>query len=302
MLWIPITILLLAALLLAGGYHFMTLAVYPKVYSSEYVYQAEVERGALAPEEYNRWPRQELSIHSPFGYPLRALYFPIQGSQKTVIISHGITWNLYGMVQYMPMFRKRGFNVLIYDLRNHGRSGGKNTTFGFYEKQDLKAVFDWALAQLGPEGRVGTMGVSLGAVTSIQHAAIDPRVAFVIPDCPFSDLVRLFTCRLRLEYRLPPFPLLNLGNFWSRLLTGMSFGEVSLLDDMQKITAPVFLVHTRQDDYIPCEMALELYEHKQQGYRKLWLAPNGAHAEAYWKNRTEYEQQLGDFLTAIELA
>ncbi len=299
LVWIAI---LVPLLLLAAGYYFMTLAVYPKVFKPEQVYQSEIERGGFRAEDFNSWPSQELDIPSPFGYRLRGLYFPIVGSQKTVIISHGITWGSIGMVQFIPMFRKHGFNVLIYDLRNHGRSGGKNTTFGFYEKYDLKSMVDWAFAALGPQGKVGTMGISLGAVTSIQHAAIDQRLSFVVSECPFSDLQRLFAFRLHEEYRLPPFPLMHLGSLWSRVLTGMSFGEISPVLDIEKIETPIFLVHTKEDDYVPWKMSVELYEHKVRGYRRLWLAPIGKHALAWKKNKAEYEQEMDTFLEEIGLA
>ncbi len=297
--WLLIVVLALAALLLGVGYYFMALAVYPKVNTPEQVVQAEIERGGFRQEDLNAWASRDVQVQSPFGYTLCGHYFSMPGSQKTVVISHGITWGCFGMLQYVPMFRKHGFNVLIYDLRNHGHSGGKNTTFGFYEKYDLKVMLDWSLAQLGPEGKVGSMGVSLGAVTTIQHAAIDPRVAFVIPECPFSDLQQLFAYRLKREYHLGPFPLLNLGSLWSRLLTGMSFGAVSPVRDIEKIAVPVFLVTTMGDDYVPWKMSEELYEHKSQGYRKLWLAPNGKHAQAWKENRAEYEREMDQFLDEI---
>ncbi len=297
--WLLIVFIALLALLLAAGYYFMTQAVYPKVFSPEQVYQSEIEKGGFRPEELNAWPSQEVRLQSPFGYSLWGLYFPLEGSQKTLIISHGITWASMGMAQYIPMFRKHGFNVLIYDLRNHGRSGGKNTTFGFKEKYDLKAVVDWAMAHLGPRGKVGTMGVSLGAVTTIQHAVIDPRVSFLIPECPFSDLQRLFAYRLNAEYHLPPFPLLYLGSLWSQTLTGMRFGAISPVRDIEQVQAPVFLIHTKGDDYVPWKMSVELYEHKTHGYRKLWLAPTGAHAQAWKENKLEYERQIDQFLQEI---
>ncbi len=302
MTWALIVVLVLTVALLAVGYYFMTVAVYPKVFTPEQVYKTEIDKKGFAAEELNSWPSQEVDLESRFGYRLRGAYFPIDGSQKTLVISHGITWSSLGMIQYIPMFRKHGFNVLVYDLRNHGRSGGKNTTFGFYEKYDLKTMVDWALAQLEPGGKVGTMGVSLGAVTSIQHAAIDPRLAFVIPECPFSDLQRLFAYRLNEEYHLPPFPLLNLGSLWSQMMTGMRFEAISPERDIQAIEAPVFLITTKGDNYVPWKMSVELYEHKTHGYRKLWLAPKGKHAQAWKENQAEYERQIDEFLQEIGMA
>jgi hypothetical protein len=297
---IPVILIFLIALL-GAGYYFARVALFPRVYGVDYVLKQEIESGNIIEEAYKSWPKEEIRIHSPYGYDLYAVYHHCDNAQKTVIISHGITWNRYGSVKYASLFRKHGFNVLLYDLRNHGRSGGSNTTFGFYEKYDLKAVVDWAFAQLGSLGKVGTLGESLGASTTLQHAALDPRIAFAIADCPFSDLVTLFTYRLKEEYHLPSFPLLPTASLISWFLTGMRFEQVSPIREMAKIHAPVMFVHGKEDRYIYPEMSVALYNAKTNGTRKLYLAPNAAHAQSLTKNRVEYEQQVAEFLQSIGL-
>ena len=295
-------VLLTILILLAASFYFARVALYPKKFDVTYTLNHEIEAGHIVEDEYQPWPKEEVRIRSPYGYDLFAIYHPCEGSQKTVVIAHGITWNLYGSVKYAILFRKRGFNVLLYDHRNHGRSGGSNTTFGYYEKHDLKAVVDWAFERLGPGGRVGTLGESLGGATVLQHAAIDPRISFVIADCPFSDLVSLFTYRMGVEYHLPPFPLLNVASLVSWLLTGMRFEQVSPMRGMANLETPVMFVHGKEDRYILPEMSIAMYQAKKHGARKLYLAPNAKHAESLSKNRVEYDKQVGEFIKEINLA
>jgi uncharacterized protein len=292
---------LLAAAFFAAGYFFTRIAVYPKVIPYDETRRREIEGGKFTAQEFDAWPCEEHRIRSPFGYDLHAQYYPIVGSQKTVVIVHGITWSLFGSVKYMPIFRKRGFNVLIFDNRFHGLSGGRNCTFGFYEKHDLKAVVNWAVARLGTGGIVGTHGESLGAATVLQHAGIDARLSFVIADCPYSDLTPLFAYRLKMDYHLPSIPLLNVASMVCDLLTGMKFSDVRPIEVVRNVKTPILFCHGQQDDYIPPSMSVDMHTAKRNGISRLYLAPNAKHAEAYWHNQAEYDQKVGEFLAEIGL-
>ena len=294
---LTLILIILIVLILAGGFYLATRLVLPRRHSVEVTRRIEVENGNLNEVEYEAWVKREMVIQSPEGYPLFGIYFPIPDSKRTVIMVHGFTYGLYGSVKYMPMFRRRGFNILLIDLRHHGRSGGPNITFGFKEKQDIKAWTTWSLAQLGPGGMVGTLGESLGAAVILQHAAIDPRPAFVIADCPYSNLEDLVAYHLKTRYHLPRFPLLYVGEFWCRLLSGMTFENASPLPVMAKIESPVLFIHGEDDDYVPASMSRELFEAKTTGIRQLYLAPDAGHAQAFTSNPKDYERCVNGFLT-----
>ncbi len=300
-MWIAILIpvfLLLA--LLAGAFYLLGKAIKPRTFPYLKSFAIEVENGKLVEGEYAAWDKVELRLRSPFGYELSGTYFPLPGANKTVVIVHGITYTRLGSVKYMPIFRSRGFNVLIFDLRFHGLSGGPNCTFGYYEKHDLKVVVDYALQRLEGQGIVGVMGESLGASTCLQYAAIDPRAAFVISDCAFADLYDQLANRLRLDYHLPAFPLLPLAGWLCKRLAGFTFRDVCPERDIASVEAPVLIIHGQDDDYVFPLHAQRLYAAKRKGLRKLYLASNAGHAEAFWNNRAAYDRQVGEFLNLIK--
>ena len=287
--------------LIGAGYFFARLALFPSVMTFEDTRKQAIELGWLVEERYEPWAKEEVTIPSPFGYALSAVYHPVEGSSRTVVISHGIGSSSYGAVKYAALFHDRGYNVLLYDLRHHGRSGGHNTTFGFYEKYDLKAVIDFAFSRLGPGGIVGTMGESMGAATTLQHAAIDPRVAFAIADCPYSDLPELFAYRLREDFNLPAFPLIPTASLAARVIARCDFREASPIRCVSQIEQPVLFIHGSGDSYIPPKMSVDLCSAKTRGYSKLYLAPGAGHVESVMRNPVEYDQQVGAFLAEIGL-
>ncbi len=288
----------LGLLLLGAAHHFTNILLFPEVRSHAEKYAEEVEAGHFDPVRFDQWPREEVRIAAPHGYELFGYYFPVPGSHKTVIIAHGITSNLYGSVKYLPLFRERGFNALLYDHRFHGESGGAFTSYGYYEKDDLRAWVDWAYDRCGEECIVGTHGESLGAATVLQHAAIDPRLDFVVADCPFSTLEAELRHRVRQDYGLPPFPLLSLANLLTRLRAGFSFAQVSPLDAVSRVKTPVLFIHGAEDTYVPTRMGEALYAAKP-GAKRLYLVPGATHARSVAVAPEGYDRQVGEFLAEL---
>ncbi len=280
------------------GWYFSGLVMAPKMKEYDETYRIEVKAGKIVEAEFKALPKEEILIESPYGYRLHGLYIPVAGSRKTAIIAHGVTYTLMGSMKYVNIFRKRGFNVLVYDHRHHGKSGGDNVTFGVYEKHDMKAVVDWALAKTGPGSIVGIHGESMGAGIALEYAALDDRAAFIISDCSYSDLNEQLSYRLKVEFGLPSFPLLPVASLVSKLRGGMFFSEVSPVRTIESVRPPVFFIHGADDVYIPPEMSKRMYERKK-GAKKLYLAPAAGHALAFWNNRKEYDAKVGEFLMEI---
>ena len=296
-----IILLILLVIVAAIGFYLTSQLIYPRTVTHQEAETIEVEAGRIRLEDWKRMPVEEVSVRSPYGYDLYARYIPYPGSHKTVLFAHGITYNLLGAVKYLPLFYERGFNLMLFDERNHGKSGGKNCTFGYYEKYDLMAVTDWILNRMGGAGTVGVHGESMGAAIALQAAAIDDRLSFVISDCAYSDLTRLLMYRLHTDYHLPAAIFLPIASFICAQLTGMSFDTVSPVRDISSISTPILFIHGQEDRYILPEMSTEMYNRKSNGIRTLYLVPGARHAESFSKDRASYNQVVGQFLMRIGL-
>lgn len=107
---------------------------------------------------------EKVEIKAKDGVKLVARYYDTN-SNKTIVLVHGYQSNAFNNFSTALIdFIDRGYNVLLIDQRNHGDSGGKFTTFGRKEKDDLALWVDYADQKKGVE-HIVVYGISMGAST-----------------------------------------------------------------------------------------------------------------------------------------
>lgn len=299
-IWLPVLVIVIT--LLGAGYYFSRKLIYPVNLTYESALQTAIEDGVLAEDEWEVMPKEPVSIQSPYGYNLNGYYLPNNSAAQTVIIAHGVTYNLLHEIKYAKVYLKLGFNVLIYDQRNHGGSGGENTTFGYYEVDDLRAVIDWVQENKPETKRIGVHGESMGAAIVLLTAEKDERIAFVVADCGFANLVDQVSDRAKADYHLPYFPIVPLIFIWARWLTGMDVHTIVPEIAISRISVPFLIIHGENDSYVYPSHASRLAMAAPEYLRTLWMAPDAGHAESVLKNPQAYRLELAKFLQAHRLA
>ncbi len=297
-LFLILAVVTAAAIILSGW--FTHIILYPRVVSLSECFLKETQKGWMSTSSFASLKKEDFTISSEFGYLIHGELISNHGAAKTIILSHGISSNRYGMLRYIPLFLEMGYNVLIYDMRGHGASSGNSVTYGVYEKQDLKSLVDWLLQKYGSGMSIGTMGISLGAAVSIQHASIDPRVTFTIAEASFSDFPTLLAYRLKEEYHLPPFPLISLTELSCSLFGKINLDNISPVKACSTIRTPVFLIHGQADTYIPPEMSRAIFDALTTTHKGIYFSPGAGHSGSLRADPEEYKRQVVNFLTAIE--
>jgi pimeloyl-ACP methyl ester carboxylesterase len=134
---------------------------------------------------------------------------------------------------------RKGLDVVAYDSRAHGESGGDFCTYGYFEKQDLHRVID----TLGP-GPVVLMGTSLGGAIALQAAAGNVRVGGVVAAEVFSDLETIARDR---SPRFIPDWIIRRALRKAEERASFTAADVSPVRAARSITVPVLLVHGTRD-------------------------------------------------------
>ncbi|MCA0147725.1 alpha/beta hydrolase [Rossellomorea vietnamensis] len=267
----------------------------------DFIRARETESTRLIEEEYDSLPKEEVLISSQYGYDIKAVFVKPHSHNKFMIFSHGVTENKWNSIKYMNLFIKQGFNAVIYDHRRHGESGGKTTSYGYFEKYDLKAVVDELIRREGDDVFFGIHGESMGAATLLLYAgSVEDRADFYIADCPFSDFGEQLAYRMSAEVKMPAKFLLPLVDGTLKLRQGYTLKDLSPISVVQNIQKPVLFIHSKNDDFILPQMTKDLFE-KKQGPKELFLDFSGTHAQSYNDNPEEYEELIQRFLEQFVL-
>ncbi|WP_399201832.1 alpha/beta hydrolase [Sutcliffiella deserti] len=282
------------------GIYFTNKVMYIRKKTNEEILDREMKLGHYKEEAYRKLAKKELTIPSPLGYNIYGELFDLPDSNRYMIFSHGVTQNTLNSIKYMNIFMRKGWNVVLYDHRRHGKSGGTTTSYGFYEKHDLKAVVDWVRDQAADdEAIIGVHGESMGAATLLMYAGgLEDGADFYIADCPFSDLEEQLAYRLKADFKIPKQLVMPIASTFLRLRDKYSIRDVSPINVIENIDNPVLFIHSEPDDFIPIMMTQQLFE-KKKGKKQLYVAKNGSHAMSYSDNREEYEKAIDEFLEEI---
>ncbi len=164
-----------------------------------------------------------------------------------------------------------GYNVLLPDLRGHGRSSGAIFTLGFLEKEDLALTLGAARDGFGVDlERLGIHSCSAGSTVALEFAADRGGIRAIWLESPFARPREMARHYLSRATRLPA-PLLSLTSYWAvaRAVAGVrrdlgipkGTGDLDAVDPVRsagRVTAPILLVHGEADRLVPLRFTREL--------------------------------------------
>ncbi|WP_142826503.1 alpha/beta hydrolase [Planococcus soli] len=286
---------LLTASATVAGFIASNRLMYVKKKDEQLILERETSAKRYDEVWYSNVPKSEQWIESENGYPIKAIFLEPHDTNRYVIICHGVTESKVNSFKFARMFERLGFNSVVYDHRRHGDSGGKTTSFGHFEKIDLKAVVQALQLHVGNDLFFGIHGESMGAATTLLYAGMEDTAAFYISDCAYSDIYEQVLHVMKTTTPLRTTLALRLASLFMKMRDGYSISTVSPRETVKNIEKPVLFIHSVNDDFVLPKMSEELYALKQ-GPKELKLFTVGAHAQSFNKNPEEYEEAVAEFL------
>lgn len=228
---------------------------------------------------------EEVWIRRADGPDLHAWWIPSRAegpSLGTVLYFHGNAGHLAGRAEIARRWAARGLDVMLFDYRGYGRSGGTPSEDGLY--RDGRAVYRHLTRERGVSpDRLLLHGHSLGGAVAVELASERPAAGLLV-SAGFATLPSLAS---RLYGWLPDRAFRG----WSRNL----FDSESRIAEVE---APVLAVAGEADEIVVPAEVRRLYE--AAAGPKRWVEVPGARhndlldRDAFWRAAEEFaERALG---------
>ena len=298
---IIIAILVIVFFLATGLYIFKS-TVTRKLHDIEKSYTRYVENNLFDEALYNSVSKEDITLKSFDGLNLTStLIMNENPTNKFIILVHGVSICYVGSLKYFDIFYKNGFNVLIVNQRRHGKSEGKYSTYGFYEKYDVNMWIEYLKSRFGNDIILGLHGESMGAGTVMETIPLNDSIKFVIEDCGYSNFHELIGFQITHAYknrlvRKILRPSLIFANLFMKTKAKFSMKKIVPIDIVASTSLPMMFIHGKEDYFVPWYMSVDLYNAKTKGYKKLYLVEGAKHAEALEVNKILYEKKIMTFI------
>ena len=235
------------------------------------------------------WGLKYEPIHfkSGDGTPLHGWFIPAKdkpakSAKGTVVFSHGNAGSISYHLGFCAWLAEAGYNVMMYDYRGFGKSGGTVDRRGMID--DVKAAFAYASKRPDIDTtRIVSYGHSLGGAQSVTALGESPvkGLRAVIIDGAFAS----YQAMARI--------------IGGQLGASLVSDELSPRDFVRKLTpVPLLVVHGTRDEVVPVSQGLQLYEAAAHP-KTLFEVKSGRHGTALSNGNGEYRKKMIAWLDGV---
>lgn len=223
-------------------------------------------------------------------------YVVTQNSNKWAIVVHGYGGSGKLMSDKSKYFYDMGYNVLIPDLRGHGKSEGDYIGMGWKDRLDIISWINFIIKE-NPNAEIVLHGTSMGAATVLMTSGenLPSNVKAIVADCAYTSAWDEFSYQLETYLKVPSYYILNVTNMVTKLKAGYSLKEASALECVKKATVPILFIHGDKDKFVPYSMMDKLYDATNSPKEKLTIE-GGEHANSDLVSPFLYWLTVEDFL------
>lgn len=203
-------------------------------------------------------------------------------AKGTIVFSHGNAGSISYHLGFCAWLVEASYNVLIYDYRGFGKSGGSVDRRGMIN--DVKAAFAYARRRADIDStKLVSYGHSLGGAQSVTALGESPvkGLKAVVIDGAFASYQAMANV------------------FGGQLGASLVSDELAPKDYVKKLAPiPLLVVHGSQDEVVPVSQGLQLFKAAAEP-KTLFEVKSGKHGTALSGNDGAYRKKMLAWLDGV---
>ena len=212
---------------------------------------------------------EEVAFRTGDRVQLHGWFVPAPDASFTVLYCHGNGGNMMYFLDTVNFLNKLGLNSFLFDYRGYGNSRGRPSENGTY--LDVRAAYRWLVKKKGiPPHRIIIFGWSLGGTIAAYLAAKVKTAGLVVESAftSYADIGSKF---------YPYMPVRWFARF-----------NYPTIEYVRKVKCPVLVIHSRDDEMIPFEFGLEIYDAANDP--KEFVEIFGGHNDGFQNSNETYKK------------
>jgi len=204
---------------------------------------------------------------------------PVEKSKFTVLFCHGNGGNMMHRLDSINIFYNLGLSCFIFDYRGYGHSQGKPSEEGTC--LDVEAAYKWLTKEKKiPPDNIIVFGRSLGGSIAAYLASKVQTRALIVESTftSYADIGKKF---------YPYMPV--------RWFASFSYRTIDYIKDAH---CPVMLIYSKNDEVVPFDFGLELYEAANEP--KKFVEIFGSHNDDFLVSSEIYKKAWTEWLTFLK--
>jgi len=254
--------------------------------------------GIIHPIQFGPW--HPLALEASDGLRLHAWVHLSRKAHPNdwVLLLHGVRSNLTAVQNRSRFFSRRGYNVVLLHFRGHGGSGRSRISWGYHERKDVQAAFEFIRSlRPGEKMRVGIDGISMGAAAAayaIGDGLVDPD--WMIMESCYDNIHHALKNRLAMRFDSSLIPLISRPlELVVEHLVRLRAEDLDPAKAMEKALCPVLLLAGDSEQVLKKVEVEYLYGCIPEP-RRLVLFPGASHEDLLAFDPRRFAKAVGGFL------
>lgn len=261
---------------------YIGLLVLLRLFEPRLIYFPGPQHNLIPPPASLALPIERVEIPTDDGITLVAWEIPAASGPAGywLLICHGNAGNIseFDRPAHYAGLRRLGLNLLAFDYRGYGESGGTPSEAGLY--RDADAAYRYLRQERGvPADRIIVFGHSLGSAVAVDLAGRVPTAGLIVEGA--------FTSAADRGQELYPF----LPVRW------VAASRLNSIGKMPRVKVPKLFLHAANDEVIPPAHGRRLFQAASPPKRFVELG--GGHGDAFEADSANYFGSIARFLASL---